>query len=85
MDSCGWTTGQYHPRTSSCFWVSETFDKWDRLTLDFAVKPSDAFNVDELLSLIAFEPLLRPLLNGALQVSQSPDLVILPVLQTWFD
>jgi len=53
--------------------------------LDFAVKPSDAFNVDELLSLIAFEPLLRPLLNGALQVSQSPDLVILPVLQTWFD
>jgi len=40
--------------------------------LDFAVKPSDAFNVDEL-SLIAFEPLLRPLLNGALQVSQSPD------------
>jgi len=28
--------------------------------LDFAVKPSDAFNVDELLSLIAFEPLLRP-------------------------
>jgi len=39
------------------------------------LKPSDAFNVDELLSLIAFEPLLRPLLNGALQVSQSPDLL----------
>jgi len=39
-------------------------------------KPSDAFNVDELLSLIAFAT--APPVNGALQVSQSPDLVILP-------
>jgi len=36
--------------------------------LNFVVKPNDAFRVDDLLSLIAFEPLLRPLLNGALQV-----------------
>jgi len=68
------TVGQYHPQPS-CFWVSGTFDKWDRFLrltrVDFAVKPSDAFNVDELLSLIAFEPLLRPL-SMELQVSQSP-------------
>jgi len=52
--------------------------------LNFVVKPNDAFRVDDLLSLIAFEPLLRPLLNGALQ-SAKVRFVILPVFQIWFD